>query len=181
MCKAVEIEKKGDVLRYNPGITNLTKKNPDDWFLSKNVTVKNIHIDIIAPNSTNIYRRIFKIFIIMFFMDGTQKKWNCQGKLLHTHLLLFLYLWDKNKLVTNNKKTFEFLYLSYWMSKLPNYCNCLFYFQVSLGGGGWFEVYSTWLIHYNNPDSLSAVLLNSFKFCAPVEFIWFWLFFRCLR
>jgi hypothetical protein len=30
MCKAVEIEKKVDVLRYNPGITNLTKKNPDD-------------------------------------------------------------------------------------------------------------------------------------------------------
>jgi hypothetical protein len=43
----------------------------------------------------------------MFFMDGTQKKWNCQGKLhyvLHTHPLLILYLWDKKKLVTNNKK-----------------------------------------------------------------------------
>jgi hypothetical protein len=72
------------------------------------------------------------------------------------------------------------LYLSYWMSKLPNYCNCLFYFQVSLGGGGWFEVYSTWLIHYKNPDSLSAVLLNSLKFCAPVEFIWFWIFFTVI-
>jgi hypothetical protein len=54
-------------------------------------TVKNIHIDIIAPNFTNFYRRIFKIFKIMFFMDGTQKKWNCRGKLLHTHLLLFLF------------------------------------------------------------------------------------------
>jgi hypothetical protein len=67
----------------------------------------------------------------MLFMDGTQKKLYCRGKLLHTHLLLFLYLWDKKKLVTNNKKTFEFLYLSYWMSKLPNYCNCLFYFPIS--------------------------------------------------
>jgi hypothetical protein len=29
--------------------------------------------------------------------------------------------------------------------------------------------------------SLQAVLLNSFKFCAPVVFVWFWLFFSCLR
>jgi hypothetical protein len=42
--------------------------------LSKNVTVKNIHIDIIAPNFTHFYRQIFKIFKIIFFMDGTQKK-----------------------------------------------------------------------------------------------------------
>jgi hypothetical protein len=62
---------------------------------------KNIHIDIIAPNFTNFYSLIFKIFKIMFFMDGTQKKWNCEGKLLHTRPLLYLYLWDK-KLVTNN-------------------------------------------------------------------------------
>ena len=27
MCKAVEIGKRGDVLRYHPGIKNLTKKN----------------------------------------------------------------------------------------------------------------------------------------------------------
>jgi hypothetical protein len=47
---------------------------------------------------------IFKIFKIMFFMDGTHKKWNCRGKLLHAHPLLFLYLWDKKKIVTNNKK-----------------------------------------------------------------------------
>jgi hypothetical protein len=33
-----------------------------------------------------------------------RKKWNCHGKLLHTHPLLFLYLWDNKKLVTNNKK-----------------------------------------------------------------------------
>jgi hypothetical protein len=64
------------------------------------MSVKNIHIDIIAPNFTNFYSQIFKIFKIMFFMDGTQKKWNCQGKLhyvLHTHPLLILYLWDKKK------------------------------------------------------------------------------------
>jgi hypothetical protein len=30
MCKAVEIGKRGDVLRYHPGIKNLTKKNPVD-------------------------------------------------------------------------------------------------------------------------------------------------------
>ena len=35
----------------------------------------------------------------MFFMDGTQKRWNCPGKLLHNQPLLFLYLWDKKKLV----------------------------------------------------------------------------------
>ena len=54
MCKAVESGKKG-VLRYH-------------------VKVKNIHIDSIAQNFTNFYRRIFKIFKIMFFMDDTQKK-----------------------------------------------------------------------------------------------------------
>ena len=47
MCKAVEIGKTGDVLRYHPGIKQLTKKKSC---------------------------RIFKIFQIMFFMDGTQKK-----------------------------------------------------------------------------------------------------------
>jgi hypothetical protein len=36
------------------------------------------------------------------------------------------------------------------------------------------------LIHYKN-NSHPAVLLNSFTFCAPVVFIWFWLFFSCLR
>jgi hypothetical protein len=30
MCKAVEIGKRGDVLRYHPDIKNLTKKNPVD-------------------------------------------------------------------------------------------------------------------------------------------------------
>ena len=61
MCKPVEIGKKGDVLRYHPGIKNLTKKNPVDSFLPKNVTVKNIHIDIIAPNFTIIFLRYLKL------------------------------------------------------------------------------------------------------------------------
>jgi hypothetical protein len=30
MCKAVEIGKRGDALRYYPGIKNLIKKNPVD-------------------------------------------------------------------------------------------------------------------------------------------------------
>jgi hypothetical protein len=50
---------------------------------------------------------------------------------------------------------------------------------------GWFEGDSTWLIHYKkttkNTDSHPAVLLSSFKVCAPVVFVWFWLFFSCLR
>jgi len=96
--------KKGDALRYHPGIINLIRKDPVDYFPPKHVTVKNIHIDIIALNYTNFYRRIFKISKIMFFMDGTQTKWNCKGNVLHTHPLLFLYLRDKKKLVTNDKK-----------------------------------------------------------------------------
>jgi hypothetical protein len=67
-CKTVAIGKRGDAPRYQPGI-----KNPVDQFPPKNVTIKNIHIDIIPPNFTNFYRQIFKIFKIMFFMDGTQK------------------------------------------------------------------------------------------------------------
>jgi prepilin-type processing-associated H-X9-DG protein len=87
--------KKRDALRYHPGIINLIRKDPVDYFPPKHVTVKNIHIDIIALNYTNFYRRIFKIFKIMFFMDGTQTKWYCRGNVLHTHPLLFLYLWGK--------------------------------------------------------------------------------------
>jgi hypothetical protein len=72
------------------------------------------------------------------------------------------------------------------MSKLPNDCIWLFYFQVGWGGGG---VVWGWLYLINslqekkpkNTDSHPAVLLNSFKFCAPVVFVWFWLFFSCLR
>ena len=71
MCKAVESGKKG-VLRYH-------------------VKVKNIHIDSIAPNFTNFYRRIFKIFKIMFFMDGTQKKMKLSRKVI-THSSFALYL-----------------------------------------------------------------------------------------
>ena len=61
-----------------------------------------------------------------------------------------------------------------------------FIFKSAGEGEGWLEGDSTWLIHYKkNPtkttDSHPAVLLNSFKFCAPVVFVWFWLFFSCLR
>ena len=66
---------------------------------------------------------------LSFIMDGTQLKLNCRGKLLLTHPLLFLYLWDR-KTSYQYQKGFEFFYLSYWISKLPNYCNCFFYFQV---------------------------------------------------
>ena len=43
-------------------------------------------------------------------MEGTQNKFNCEGKLLHTHPLLFLYLLDK-KLVTNKKKKLLNIYI----------------------------------------------------------------------
>jgi hypothetical protein len=75
-----------------------------------------------------------------------------------------------------------------WQSGCPNYQMTAFVFFIfkSAGEGeGWFEGDSTWLIHYKkntkNTDSHPAVLLNSFKFCAPVVFVWFWLFFSCLR
>jgi hypothetical protein len=64
MCKAVEIGKRVDTLRYHPGIKNMIQKIPVDYFPPKNVAVKNIHIDIIAANFTNFYRLIFKIFKI---------------------------------------------------------------------------------------------------------------------
>ena len=53
MCKAVEIGKRGDALRYHPGVINLIRNDPVDYFPPKHVTVKNIHIDIIALNYTN--------------------------------------------------------------------------------------------------------------------------------
>ena len=81
-------KKKGGCPEDHLGIKNQFKKIPVD-FPPKNVTLKNRHIDITAPNFTNFYRQIFKIFKFMFFMDGTQtKKGNCRGKLSHTHPLL---------------------------------------------------------------------------------------------
>jgi hypothetical protein len=72
------------------------------------------------------------------------------------------------------------------MSKLPIDCICILYIQVGWGGGG---VIWGWLYLINslqkktpkNTDNHPAVLLNSFKFCAPVVFVWFWLFFSCLK
>ena len=44
----------------------------------------------------------------------------------YTLIFCSLFIYEIKKISdTNNKKTFEFLYLSYWMSKLPNYFNCL--------------------------------------------------------
>ena len=75
-----------------------------------------------------------------------------------------------------------------WHSGCPNYQMTAFVFFIfkSAGEGeGWFEGDSTWLIHCKktskNTDSHPAVLLNSFKCCAPVVFVWFWLFFSCHR
>jgi hypothetical protein len=42
MCKAVEIGKRVDTLRYHPGIKNMIQKIPVDYFPPKNVAVKNI-------------------------------------------------------------------------------------------------------------------------------------------
>ena len=84
------MEKRGDALRYHRGIKNLNKKTLVDQFQSKNATVKNIHIDIIAPNSTTFYRRILKIFKIMFFMDGAQKKKKLSRKVItHSSFAVF--------------------------------------------------------------------------------------------
>jgi hypothetical protein len=53
-------------------------------FPPKNVKLKNRHIDSIAPNFTNFYRQILKIFKFMFFVDGTQKKIKLSRKVI-TH------------------------------------------------------------------------------------------------
>jgi hypothetical protein len=52
--QTVETAKKGGCPEDHLGITNRIKKIP-----VKNVTLKNRHIDIIAPNFTNFYRQIF--------------------------------------------------------------------------------------------------------------------------
>jgi hypothetical protein len=113
----------------------------------------------------------------MFFTDGLQKKWNCQGKLLHTHPLLFLYLWDKKKIVTNSKKLLN----SYiWQSECLNYkitAFVFFYFQV---GWGWFVGDSTWLIHYKKQTATqlycqipSKFVLQLYSFDSVYSFVVF--------
>jgi hypothetical protein len=54
------------------------------FFCNELITLKNRHIDIIAPNFANFYRQIFEIFKFMFFMDGTQKKMKLSRKVI-TH------------------------------------------------------------------------------------------------
>jgi hypothetical protein len=74
------------------------------------------------PHSKNLYPRQLKNNQNQ--MDtGTQKKWNCWGKLLHTHL----YLWDKKKLVANIKKLLNSLA---WHSGCPNYQLTAFVFFI---------------------------------------------------
>jgi hypothetical protein len=57
-----------------------------------------------------------------------------------------------------------------WHSGCPNFQMTAFVFFIfKSAGDGEFEGDSTWLIHYKkNTDSHPVVLLNSFKFCAPV-------------
>ena len=62
MCKTVETAKKGDAPRTTLVLQIGLKKFMPINFHQKNVTLKNRHIDIIAPNFTNFYRKIFKIF-----------------------------------------------------------------------------------------------------------------------
>jgi hypothetical protein len=57
-------------------------------------------------------------------------------KSYYTLILCCFFICEIKRLATKNKKAFEFLYFPEWMSKLTNYCNCLFYFQVGWGGGG---------------------------------------------
>jgi hypothetical protein len=80
----VETAKKGGCPEDHLGIKNRIKKIPVNLFPPRNVTLKNRHIDIIAPNFTNFYRQIFKIFKFMFFIDGTQKKMKLSRKVI-TH------------------------------------------------------------------------------------------------
>ena len=83
---------------------------------------------------------------LCFSCIAPRKKWNCQGKLLHTHPLLFFYLWDNKKiLITNNKKLLN----SYiWHSGWPNYqITAILFLYIFRSVGemeGWFEVDSTW-------------------------------------
>ena len=61
----------------------------------------------------------------------------------NTHILCCFFICEIKKTSDQEQKAFEFLYLTKCMSKLTNYCICLFYFQVGWGGGGGFEVDST--------------------------------------
>ena len=63
------------------------------------------------------------------------------------------------------------------MSKLPNDCICIFYFQVGWGGE---EV--VWLIHYTKKHRQPPSCIVKFlQIMCSVVFAWFWLFFSCLR
>ena len=63
--------KKGICPEDHLGIKNRKKTNSCRLISTKNVTLKNSHIDITVPNGTNFHSQNFKIFKLMFFMDGT--------------------------------------------------------------------------------------------------------------
>ena len=89
----------------------------------------------------------------------------------YTLILCCFVICEIKRLVTKNKKLLN----SYiCQSGCPNYqiTAIVFFIFLSVGEGeGWLEVDSIWLLHYKHPDNHPAVLLNSFKFCAPVVFI----------
>jgi hypothetical protein len=62
--------KKGGMPWGPPWYKKSDNKNSCRLISTKNVTLKNRHIDITAPHFTNFYRQIFKIFKFMFFMDN---------------------------------------------------------------------------------------------------------------
>jgi hypothetical protein len=102
----------------------------------------------------------FKYLKSCFSWMAPRKKWNCEGKLLHTHPVLFLYLWDKKKLVTNNKKLLNsYIWHNYQITAFV-----FFFFQVCWVGVVWGWLY---LI-----DSLQIKqLYNSFIICKILVYI----------
>jgi hypothetical protein len=85
------------------------------------VTVKNIYIDIIAPNSTNLYSRNY-VF----------NEWHPE-KLLHTQPLLFLYLREKKKFHEEPNITICSQVSDTWTGRAFFYPICLL-FKISLLG-----------------------------------------------
>jgi hypothetical protein len=75
---------------------------------------KEFPVKYVVKNARSVTHFVWQTFLPF----NSQKKFNCEGKLLHTHPLLYLYLWDKKKLVTNNKKLLN----SYiWHRGCPNW------------------------------------------------------------
>ena len=106
----------------------------------------------------------------MCFMDGTKKERKLARKVILQSSSLFVwemqnsYLWQR---------AFEFLYLTYRMPNLRNYCICLFLFSGQLKGGGDWGLGGAEMLGCDRGSNITIVFPNkTFHFHTTIKLLY---------